>query len=60
MTIQRISVGGFQVARSFYQFVNQDIMPGTGIDPKHFWQSFEEITNELAPLNVKLLDKRTQ
>lgn len=54
----RIQQGGLQVAASLHALVDQQILPGTGIDSATFWQRFETILNELAPQNKTLLAKR--
>ncbi|MDX5298604.1 MAG: malate synthase G, partial [Gammaproteobacteria bacterium] len=55
---QRVQVGGLQVAKVLYDFVNNEAMPGTGVDSAHFWAQAEAIINDLAPRNRALLAKR--
>ncbi|WP_461480822.1 malate synthase G [Porticoccus sp.] len=55
---ERVQVSGLQVARSIYDLVNQDIIPGTGVDVAAFWQSFAAIVSDFAPKNRQLLEKR--
>ncbi len=54
----RIQVGGLQVAKELFDFVNEKAIPGTGIDQDKFWSEFSTIANELAPKNRALLAKR--
>ena len=54
----RIQQGGLQVAASLHALVDQQVLPGTGIDSDTFWQRFEAILTELAPQNKALLEKR--
>jgi len=54
----RIRQGGLQIAVSLYELLDKEVLPGTGIDSNTFWQSFENILNELAPQNKALLEKR--
>lgn len=54
----RIQVGGLQVAKELYDFVNEKAIPGTGVDQEKFWSEFSAIANELAPKNKALLAKR--
>ena len=54
----RIQVGGLQVAKELYDFVNEKAIPGTGVDQEKFWAEFGAIANELAPKNKALLAKR--
>ena len=58
MDVKRIEVGGLQVAEELYRFVNEEAMPGTGVDQDHFWSQFAAIVEELAPRNRELLAKR--
>ena len=54
----RIQVGGLQVAKELFDFVNEKAIPGTGVDQEKFWSEFSAIANELAPKNKALLAKR--
>ena len=56
--IERLDIGGLQVAKPLYDLVKDEIAPGTGIDPDAFWQSFGAIVRELAPRNRALLAQR--
>jgi malate synthase len=56
----RIQVGGLQVAKELYDFVNEKAIPGTGVDQEKFWSEFSAIANELAPKNKALLAKRDE
>ena len=56
----RVQIGGLQVATELQQLLEKDIVPGTGISAEHFWQSVEEIVNELAPRNQALLATRDE
>src|SRR6056297_3106096 len=55
---ERVQVGGIQVAKNLYDFVNNEAIPGTGIDADKFWADFDAIVHELAPRNKELLAKR--
>lgn len=52
---ERVHVGGLQVAATLYQLVNEQIIPGTGIDSGKFWADFESLLNDLGPRNAELL-----
>ncbi len=52
---ERIQVGGLQVASELYQLVNEQVIPGTGIDSDKFWGDFESILKDLGPRNAELL-----
>ncbi|MDD0845265.1 malate synthase G [Pseudomonas sp. Gutcm_11s] len=57
MTV-RVQVGGLQVAKALYDFINNEAIPGTGLDAAKFWTGAEAVINELAPKNRALLAKR--
>ncbi|WP_298609724.1 malate synthase G [uncultured Thiothrix sp.] len=54
----RIQLGSLQVSTLLHNFVNQQALPGTGVEPAAFWAGLEQIVNELAPRNRELLAKR--
>jgi len=47
-----------QIAKVLFDFVNNDALPGTGIDSDDFWSAFSKIIHDLAPVNRELLSKR--
>ncbi|SNS60172.1 malate synthase G [Pseudomonas segetis] len=53
MTNQRL-----QVAANLQRFVDEEVLPGTGIEPKAFWAGFDALVHDLAPLNRQLLAER--
>ncbi|MDX1757109.1 MAG: malate synthase G [Marinobacter sp.] len=55
---ERVQVGGLQVAKNLFDFVNNEAIPGTGVDADKFWAEFDSIVHELAPRNKELLAKR--
>ncbi|MCZ8014436.1 MAG: malate synthase G [Limnobacter sp.] len=55
---ERTTVHGLKVATPLYNFINNDVLPGTGIDQAGFWKGFDAIVNELAPKNAALLAER--
>ncbi|MCD5975420.1 MULTISPECIES: malate synthase G [Pseudomonas syringae group] len=55
---EHVQVGGLQVAKVLYDFVNNEALPGTGLDVAGFWMGADQLINELAPKNKALLAKR--
>ena len=49
---------GLQVATVLHQFIEDKVLPGTGIAPEAFWKGFDAIVADLAPKNVALLAER--
>ncbi len=54
----RTPAHSLQVATELYQFINEQVLPGTGIGEKHFWKGFDAIVRDLAPKNIELLAER--
>ncbi|MBU1491887.1 MAG: malate synthase G, partial [Gammaproteobacteria bacterium] len=57
---ERVQVGGLQVAKVLFDFVNNEAIPGTGVSAEAFWAGAEAVLNDLAPKNRALLAKRDQ
>ncbi|MFF2108637.1 malate synthase G, partial [Rhodococcus koreensis] len=55
---ERVEVGGLQVAKVLYDFVNEEALPGTGIDVDGFWSGAVKVIEDLAPKNRALLATR--
>lgn len=55
---EHVQVGGLQVAKVLFDFVNNEAIPGTGVSAEQFWGGAEKIINDLAPKNKALLAKR--
>ncbi len=54
----RVTVGGLKVDRRLHDFIENEALPGTGIDPRTFWEGFGRIAAEFAPRNRALVGKR--
>ena len=55
---EMINAGNIQVAAPLYNFINDEALPGTGIEPDRFWSALDELVNTLGPRNKALLAKR--
>ena len=55
---ERVQVGDLQVARKLYDFINDEALPGTGVDQAGFWAGLVGIVEDLAPRNRELLKIR--
>jgi malate synthase len=56
----RVSVGNLRVARVLYDFVNNEALPGTDIDPDSFWAGADKVVADLTPQNQDLLNRRDE
>ncbi|MFP6807413.1 MAG: malate synthase G [Pseudomonadales bacterium] len=54
----RVNIGGLQIATVLHDLIAQEIAPGTGVEPSHFWAEFESILDDMVPRNRALLEKR--
>jgi malate synthase len=57
-TTDRTTVHGLHVATPLFDFVERQVLPGTGVDARAFWRGFDAIVRELAPKNAALLAER--
>ena len=46
------------VSNVLLDFVNRELLPGTGISSNQFWKGFSKTVHELSPKNKKLLEVR--
>ncbi|MCF3974848.1 malate synthase G [Paracoccus salsus] len=49
---------GLRVAHDLARFIEQEALPGTGIDPDRFWSGFAQMVGNFGPRNRDLLSKR--
>jgi len=54
----RTTVHGLSVATNLHRFIEDRVLPGTGIDSAAFWKGFDAIVHDLAPKNAALLAER--
>ncbi|WP_339491547.1 MULTISPECIES: malate synthase G [unclassified Pseudomonas] len=53
-----VQVGGLQVAKVLFDFVNNEAIPGAGLTADAFWAGADKVIHDLAPKNKALLAKR--
>ncbi|MCP9275162.1 malate synthase G [Mycolicibacterium arenosum] len=54
----RVTVGNLRVAKVLYDFVTNEALPGTGLDPDSFWAGVDKVVADLTPQNQELLARR--
>ena len=47
-----------QIAPTLQRFIEDEVLPGTGIEANAFWQGFSNLVHDLAPQNRALLAER--
>jgi malate synthase len=55
---QRIDKNGLQVADELVRFIEDQALPGTGVDVDGFWAGFSDLVHTLGPKNRDLLQVR--
>jgi malate synthase len=58
--MDRADAAGLKIARTLYDFVDSEAIPGTGVEPAAFWSGFAALLRELAPRCAALLAKRDE
>lgn len=54
----RTTLGRLQVATELQRFIDEEVLPGTGLDTATFWSGVDQLVHELAPRNRELLAER--
>ena len=47
-----------KIDSKIFEFINEEVLPGTSIKSEDFWNKFEKIVHELSPINKGLIKKR--
>lgn len=58
MVTNYVQVGNLQVAEVLFQFINEQVLPNSGVEQTAFWDGFDKLVHELAPENKALLAQR--
>ncbi len=53
-----IERNGLKISSKLFDFINNEVIPGTNIKSEEFWESFAIAVDELAPINKSLIKKR--
>ena len=54
----RVRKGDLQVAAILHDFINEEVIPGTGLSADAFWSGLDTLVHDLAPRNRELLSVR--
>ncbi len=57
---QRVQVGALSVAARLHRFVEEEALPGSGVDSGDFWAGLSAAVHDLAPRNRSLLARREE
>ena len=53
-----IDKNGLKINSVLFEFINNEVIPGTNINPEDFWNKFETAVHELSLKNKDLIEKR--
>ena len=56
--MKKTAINNLKVDENLLDFIDNEVIPGTGIDPKKFWSEFDKSIHELSPKNKELIQKR--
>ena len=57
---ERVTVAGLAVAAGLHRFVEDEALPGYGVEPDAFWQGLADLVRDFAPRNRELLERRDE
>ncbi len=60
MAGEMVERSGLQVAGALARFIEEDALPGTGIDPQAFWSGTAAILDRFVPVNRRLIAFRDE
>jgi len=60
MTEPRTNEAGLSIATVLYDFVVNEALPGTGLEPAAFWQGFAALLSKFSASNAALMAKRDE
>ena len=53
-----IDKNNLKISSALFDFINNEVLPGTDIKLDDFWNKFEKTVHELSPINKVLIEKR--
>jgi malate synthase len=58
MTSKRTDRAELNISAELVSFIEEDALPGTGVEPDAFWSGLSALVHDFGPRNRALLDKR--
>ncbi|MEQ1696908.1 MAG: malate synthase G [Hyphomicrobiaceae bacterium] len=56
--MERVDRNGLQVAKELAVFLDEEALPGTGVNPERFWAGLSALVHDFGPRNAALLQHR--
>ncbi len=60
MSEKYLKVQNLSISEILFNFINNEIIPGSGIEEKRFWKGFNDSVHQLAEKNRRLIKMREQ
>ncbi len=58
--MSRVEKAGLRVDETLANFINEHALPGSGVEPRRFWEGLSTLLHEFGPRNRALLEKRDE
>ena len=58
--MKKVTINNLKIDENLIKFINEEAIPGTGLDSDHFWKEFSNVVHELTPKNKNLIKKREE
>ena len=52
-----VDKNGLKISSILFEFINNEVIPGTEVSTDKFWNSFAKAVADLAPINKDLIKK---
>ena len=53
-----VTTNDLKIDKTLFDFINNEVLPGTDINQDDFWKKFSKVVHEISPENKKLIEKR--
>ena len=53
-----VNKNDLKINQTLFDFINNEVLPGTNVNQDSFWIKFSKVVHELSPINKKLIEKR--
>ena len=57
---QEVEVAGLRVADVLHRFIEEEALPGSGVEAATFWQGLSDLIHEIGPRNRAVLERRME
>ena len=49
--MNKIKKGNLIISSLLLEFIDKEVIPGTGVNVDEFWRKFDSVVHELTPIN---------